>query len=448
MSSFGRFFRITTFGESHGAAVGVTIDGVPPCLPLTPQVIQPQLQRRRPGQSKLTTSRKEADKVHILSGVEHGRTLGSPVTLLVWNKDVKPKDYAPFAGIPRPGHAEFTYQVKYGIRAASGGGRSSARETVARVAAGAVAESWLAAQYGVRIVAWVDAVGCVALPADVAPAGHRCTREHVDRLGRLALLHGADGSELRFRDCDGQLRFADGTLVTGEGEESKGDEGDEGDEAEVVTVRCPHSETACRMAAAILQAKQEKDSIGGVIRCQITGVPAGWGEPAFDKLEAMLAHAMLSLPATKGFEIGSGFAGARMRGSQHNDAFVLSPTAGLTPATNNAGGTLGGISTGAPISFRVAIKPVSTIGKPQSTAGWDGKPATLRAAGRHDPCVLPRAVPLVEAMAALVLADAALQQEGRLAASKSGKRRFGGAEGGDDGDDDSPPTKRARIEAE
>ena len=356
-STLGTVFKVTTFGESHCAGVGAVVDGCPPRLPLTEADIQRQLDRRRPGQSRLTTDRDEADTVAILSGTENGLTLGTPIALLVHNKDQRPADYASISQAPRPSHADYTYQVKYGIRAASGGGRSSARETVGRVAAGAVAEKFLWERFGVEIVAWVSAVGEVEAPGlDVAAVG----RGGVDRFD----------------------------------------------------VRCPHAESAERMMAEIARAKEARDSVGGVVTCVCRSVPAGLGEPVFGKAEALLAQAMLSLPATKGFEIGSGFAGARMRGSAHNDPFVLK-AGRLGTLTNRSGGVQGGITNGEPIVFRVAFKPPATIGRAQQTAGFEGEPVTLEAKGRHDPCVVPRAVPIVESMAALVLADLALIQSMR-----------------------------------
>jgi chorismate synthase len=356
-STFGTIWRVTTFGESHGGAVGAVVDGCPPLLALTEADIQPQLDRRRPGQSALTTPRGELDAVKILSGTENGVTLGTPIALVVANRDTKPGDYAEMSNVPRPSHADFTYQMKYGVRAASGGGRSSARETIGRVAAGAIAEKWLRLKAGVEIVAWVSSVGAVEAP-DLAASN--LTRAAVD----------------------------------------------------ANAVRCPDGAAAKKMEAEILAARDAKDSIGGIITCVCRGVPAGWGEPVFHKLEAVLAQAMLSLPATKGFEIGSGFAGTRLRGSVHNDPFVKK-SSGLGTKTNFSGGVQGGISNGEPIVFRVAFKPPATISQPQQTADFNGQPVTLEAKGRHDPCVVPRAVPIVEAMAALVLADAALQQQAR-----------------------------------
>jgi chorismate synthase len=353
-STIGTLFRATTFGESHASGVGVVVDGCPSRLALTEGEIQRQLDRRRPGQSRLSTERSEGDRVSILSGVENGLTLGTPIGLLVMNKDQRPADYAHLRHIPRPSHADFTYEAKYGIRAASGGGRSSARETVGRVAAGAVAEKFLRERHGVEIVAWVSAVGQIDAPEVDAL--------HIDRAG-------VDASD----------------------------------------VRCPHAEAAARMAAEITRVREASDSVGGVITCVCRNVPAGLGEPVFGKAEALLALAMLSIPATKGFEIGSGFAGARMRGSDHNDPFVMK-AGRLGTLTNRSGGVQGGITNGEPILFRVAFKPPATIGRPQESVDAEGRPVVLEAKGRHDPCVVPRAVPIVEAMAALVLADLALIQ--------------------------------------
>jgi chorismate synthase len=357
-STFGTLFKVTTFGESHGLAVGAVVDGCPSNLPLTEADIQPQLDRRRPGQSALTTPRDEADTVTILSGTENGITLGTPIALSVNNRDQRPGDYSSLAAVPRPSHADYTYLMKYGIKASSGGGRSSARETIGRVAAGAIAEKWLRTRFGaVSIVSYVSSVGKITAPEIAA---EELTRERVD----------------------------------------------------TNPARCPDAETAQKMIAAIEKARDDKDSLGGTLTCICRGFPAGLGEPVFDKLEAMLAQAMLSIPAVKGFEIGSGFAGTCMRGSQHNDAFVQK-AGRLGTKTNYSGGVQGGISNGEPVVFRIAIKPVATIGLAQNTAGLDGKPVMLEAKGRHDPCVLPRAVPIVEAMTALVLADAALRQEYR-----------------------------------
>ena len=356
-SSFGTVLKLTTFGESHGKGVGSVLDGCPAKIPLSEEDIQKQLDRRRPGQSKLTTKREETDRVTILSGVENGKTLGVPVALFVANKDQRPHDYKTMRSIPRPSHADYTYQVKYGIRSSSGGGRSSARETVGRVAAGAIADKFLYETFGVEIVAWVQSVGNVEAPlidSDVI------SREDVDQ----------------------------------------------------TMVRCPDRRSADEMVRVIDEVREKDDSIGGVISCVCRNVPAGWGEPVFDKMEAKLAQAMLSIPSTKGFEIGSGFAGTRMFGSQHNDPFVLKGKR-LGTTTNFSGGVQGGISNGEPIVFRIAFKPPSTISLPQKNADFQGKETVLEAKGRHDPCVVPRAVPIVESMAALVIGDLALRQQYR-----------------------------------
>ena len=357
-STFGTVFKVTTFGESHGKSVGAVVDGCPPGLELSEADIQPQLDRRRPGQSRLTTDRDESDRITILSGVENGRCLGTPVALSVANRDQKPGDYKSMQSIPRPSHADYTYQMKYGIRASSGGGRSSARETIGRVAAGAIAEKFLSAEYGVEIVAWVKAVGRIA--ANEIDE-NTVTREIVDE-----------------------------TLV-----------------------RCPSAAEAGKMVDAIGAAKEAKDSLGGIISCVCRNVPAGLGEPVFGKMEARLAQAMLSIPATKGFEIGSGFAGTQLTGSIHNDPFVKRGNR-LGTQTNNSGGVQGGITNGEPIIFRVAFKPPATIGLAQHTVDFDGNDSALEAKGRHDPCVVPRAVPIVESMAALVIADMALIQKSRI----------------------------------
>ena len=356
-STLGTLFSITTFGESHARGVGVVVDGCPPGMALSEADIQPQLDRRRPGQSALTTERSEADQVTIVSGVENGLTLGTPIALMVANKDQKPGDYRHLRDIPRPSHADYTYQVKYGIRASSGGGRSSARETIGRVAAGAVAEAFLRRRYGVRIVAWVQSVGTVDAPE-------------------------VDADTVQRADVD------------------------------ATPVRCPDREAASRMETAIVAARDAADSLGGTICCVCRGVPRGLGEPVFRKTEAALAQAMLSIPATKGFEIGSGFAGTRLTGSRHNDMFVKKGDR-LGTATNRSGGVQGGVTNGEAILFRVAFKPPATIGRPQNTVDFAGNPVVLEAKGRHDPCVVPRAVPIVETMAALVLMDLAMIQEAR-----------------------------------
>jgi len=355
-STIGTLYRVSTFGESHCKGVGAIVDGCPPRIPLTEADIQPQLDRRRPGQSKVATARSESDTVTIMSGTENGITLGTPIGLFVPNKDQRPGDYSEMNQIPRPSHADYTYQVKYGIRASSGGGRSSARETIGRVAAGAIAEKVLKLKFGVEIVAWVSSVGEFDGVVDAASI----TRDVVD-----------------------------GNMV-----------------------RCPDTDAAKKMEDAIVAAKDAGDSLGGIVTCVCRNVPAGLGEPVFDKLEAKLAQAMMSLPATKAFEIGSGFSGTRMHGSAHNDMFVKKGAL-LGTSSNYSGGIQGGISNGEPIVFRVAFKPPATISKAQSTANFSGESVILEAKGRHDPCVVPRAIPIVETMAAIVLLDAALRQHAR-----------------------------------
>ncbi len=353
-SSFGELFRITTFGESHGGGVGVVIDGCPPRIPLGEAEIQRELDRRRPGQSAIVSPRDEADRCEILSGVFEGRTLGTPIAILVRNEDARPEAYREMKDTFRPSHADFTYEAKYGIRNWQGGGRASARETIGRVAAGAVARQVLAHFHpGLEFVTYVT--------------------------------HVYD-----------QSAAIDPTAVTRA-------------EVEANMVRCPDEAAAARMTQAIEQARAEGDSLGGIIEGVVRGVPPGLGEPVFDKLEADLAKAMLSLPATKGFEIGSGFAATRMRGSEHNDPFEMRDDKVRT-TTNRSGGVQGGISNGENIVFRVGFKPTATISRTQKTVTASGEDTTLAARGRHDPCVLPRAVPMVEAMAALVLCDHALRQ--------------------------------------
>lgn len=347
-NTFGHLFRVTTFGESHGGAVGVVIDGCPPRVPISVEEIQFELDRRRPGQSKLVTQRRESDTVHILSGVFEGQTLGTPICLLVWNEDARPEAYEEFKHLYRPSHADYTHDAKYGVRDWRGGGRSSARETVGRVAAGAIAKKILR-QRGVEIVGWVEKIH--TLRAQVDP--DTVTLEQV----------------------------------------------------EANPVRCPDPQVAEAMARAIEQARREGDSLGGIVGCVARGVPPGWGEPVFDKLDADLAKAMLSIPAAKGFEIGSGFAGTDLTGSQHNDPFYVDDSGRVRTRTNHSGGVQGGISNGENIVVRVAFKPTATIMKPQETVTVHREPAVLQAKGRHDPCVLPRAVPIVEAMMALVLVD-------------------------------------------
>lgn len=355
-STFGRLFRITTFGESHGGAVGVIIDGCPPRLELSVEEIQRDLDRRRPGQSGITSPRAEADRAEILSGVFEGKTLGSPIAILVRNTDARPEAYAAFKDIYRPSHADYTYEAKYGIRDWQGGGRASARETVGRVAGGAVARKLLSAAAAIEVLAYVRQVH--TLVAEIDPA--RVTAEQV----------------------------------------------------ESNPVRCPDVGLAQEMMARIDAARREGDSLGGVVECVCRRVPPGLGEPVFDKLEADLAKGMLSIPAAKGFEIGSGFGGSAMKGSEHNDPFT-SIDGRIRTTSNRSGGIQGGISNGEDILLRVAFKPTATIRKAQQTVNRDGAPVTLTAQGRHDPCVLPRAVPIVEAMACLVLADHLLRQRGQ-----------------------------------
>jgi chorismate synthase len=359
-STIGTLYKVSTFGESHGKAVGAIVDGCPASLQLSEADIQPQLTRRRPGQSDMTTPRDEADKVIILSGVENGKTLGSPIGLMVNNRDQRPGDYGEMSNVPRPSHADFTYQMKYGNRAASGGGRSSARETIGRVAAGAIAEKWLSEQFGTRIISWVSSVGDIDA-RDMTLEG--LTREQID-------------SNI---------------------------------------IRCPDEAAAARMIELVTATRDRKDSVGGVLTCVVDNIPVGLGEPVFERMEAKLGQAMLSIPATKGFELGSGFSGARMFGSQHNDAFEMKADGRLGTTTNFSGGVQGGISNGEPIVFRIAFKPPATIGMAQKTTTFDGDSTVLEAKGRHDPCVVPRAVPIVETMAALTLMDFVMRQAYRNA---------------------------------
>lgn len=352
-SQFGTVFRLSTFGESHGGGVGVVVDGCPPRLALDTADIQRDLDRRRPGQSRLVTQRDEADRAEILSGVFEGRTLGTPIAIVVRNTDARSGAYEHLRHVYRPSHADFTYDAKYGIRNWAGGGRASARETIGRVAAGAVARRLLSEVAGIEVLAWVSSVH--EIEADVDP-------DAVD----LAAV-------------------------------------------EAHPTRCPDPDAAARMAAAIEEARAAGDSLGGVVTCVCRRVPAGLGEPVFDKIDADLARAQLSLPAAKGFEIGSGFGGTRLTGRSHNDPFVPGP-GGPRVAANRSGGVQGGITNGADIVFRVAFKPTATIAAEQDTVTVDNEATTLAARGRHDPCVLPRAVPMVEAMALLVLADHWLRQ--------------------------------------
>jgi chorismate synthase len=353
-NSFGQLFRITTWGESHGGGVGVVVDGCPPRLKLTEADIQPDLDRRRPGQSKIVTPRKESDIVQILSGTFEGRTLGTPISMMVRNEDARSEAYNEMATKFRPSHADYTYQAKFGIRAWPGGGRTSARETIGRVAAGAIAKKLLREQHGVEVLAYVKQVQRIVAEVDV--------------------------EKVKFRDVESNI------------------------------VRCPDRATAEKMIRLIERTRAAGDSVGGIVEGVARGVPAGWGEPVFDRLEADLAKAMLSLPASKAFEIGSGFGGIELTGLQHNDAFRMKGGRVRT-VTNRSGGIQGGISNGETIYFRVAFKPVATVMHPQDTVSVDFKNTTLKGRGRHDPCVLPRAVPMVEAMCALVLADHALRHK-------------------------------------
>ncbi len=356
-NSLGRRFRVTTFGESHGPALGVVIDGVPPGIVLDLGHVAADLARRRPGQSAITSPRREADTFEVLSGVFEGKTLGTPLAMLFRNTDVKSADYDNLRDTYRPSHADYTYDARFGLRDHRGGGRASARETVGRVAAGAVARQVLLAQ-GIEVVAWVAEVAGIGSTVDDTTVG----RQDVD----------------------------------------------------ANDVRCPDVAAAPAIDAAIRAARAEGDTLGGIVRCTCRGVPPGLGSPVFDKLEADLAKAMLSIPAAKGFESGSGYGGTTMRGSAHNDPFVPGPRGPVT-TTNHSGGIQGGISNGMPVNFSVAFKPVATIFSPQSTVNDRGEAVTLKPRGRHDPCVLPRAVPIVEAMACLVLVDHWLERVWRPA---------------------------------
>ena len=353
-NTFGHLFRITTWGESHGGGVGVVVDGCPPRLALAPSDIQPDLDRRRPGQSSIVSPRKETDTVQILSGTFEGQTLGTPISLWVRNDDARPESYTEMATKFRPSHADYTFQAKYGIRAWPGGGRSSARETIGRVAAGAIARKILRERYGVEILAYVSQV-------------QRITTE-------------IDAEKVEARDIESNI------------------------------VRCPDPVAAQRMIRLIEKVRKAGDTVGGIVEGVARGVPPGWGEPVFDRLEADLAKAMLSLPASKGFDIGSGFGGILLTGTRHNDPFRAKEGKVYTTA-NRSGGVQGGISNGQTIYFRVAFKPVATVMQEQNTVDVEFKNTTLKSRGRHDPCVLPRAVPIVEAMTALVLVDHALRHK-------------------------------------
>ena len=353
-NTFGQLFRVTTWGESHGAAIGAVVDGCPSLLPLSEADIQPELDRRAPGQSTIVSQRKESDTVRILSGVFEGKTLGTPISLYIPNEDMRPGDYREVQEKYRPSHADYTYDAKFGFRDWRGGGRTSARETAGRVAAGAIARKLLRERYGVEIVAWVAKVHRIVAECDVETV----TREQVD----------------------------------------------------ATPIRCPDLAVAVQMIKAVEAARKEGNSLGGIVACAVRGCPPGWGEPVFDRLEADLAKAMLSLPASKGFEIGSGFAGTDLTGIEHNDEFYMEGDRVRT-RTNNSGGVQGGITNGETVYFRVAFKPTATVMREQRTVNVRHEETTIQGRGRHDPCVLPRAVPIVEAMAALVLADHALRYE-------------------------------------
>lgn len=349
-NTFGQLFRASTFGESHGGAVGVVVDGCPPGLELNESDIQKELDRRKPGQSDITSPRKEEDKIHILSGIYEGKTTGTPMLLLANNKNIKSEDYNHLKDLYRPGHADYTFHKKYGIRDVYGSGRASARETLARVAAGAIAQKYLKEKLGIEFVSYVEQVGQI-----------KTTQNNYETVSRA--------------------------------------------DVEKNIVRCPDETVAESMIEFITQMKEQGDSIGGVVRGVIRNVPVGLGEPVFDKLHADLAKAMISINAVKGFDIGSGFEGIGMKGSEHNDEFYTDEQGKVKTRTNFSGGTLGGISNGESIYFRVAFKPVSTIMKAQKTINTAEQAVELKAHGRHDPCVLPRAVPIVDAMAALVIMD-------------------------------------------
>jgi len=353
-NSWGKLWRITTYGESHGPAIGVIIDGCPAGLKIDVDRVQKELDRRRPGQSNVSSSRNEADRVLFESGMVDDTTTGAPIHIRLKNKDVRSKDYSALKDVYRPSHADFTYQKKYGIREYRGGGRSSARETACRVAAGAVAQQFLET-FGIQIHAFVNRIGTVALPATLP-------------------------GEIDYSTIESNV------------------------------VRTPNPEMALRMEEAIAAAQKKDDSLGGEITCHILDVPVGLGEPIYDKMPARLGAAMLSINAVKGFDIGTGFAASSMNGSEHNDEFYTDGDVVKT-RTNHSGGVQGGISNGMPIYFRVAFKPVASIQKKQQTVNQKGESQELSIQGRHDPCVVPRAVPIVEAMAALVIADFILLQQ-------------------------------------
>lgn len=347
-NTFGEYLRITTWGESHGPGIGVVIDGLPAGLPVTPQLLQRQLKRRRPG-GALSSPRIEPDEPQILSGVFEGRTLGTPLSIYIESSDVRSQDYESLADIYRPGHADFTTEARYGHRDPRGGGRASARETAARVAAGAIAAEFLRLEHGIEIVGWVSEVAGVRAPVDI----DQLTVENVDQS----------------------------------------------------LIRCPDAETSARFEAEIAQARDEGESLGGWVGVVARGVPAGWGDPVFGKMKAWLGLAMLSIPATVALEIGDGIAATERTGSDNNDAYDTNEEGVVIQRTNRSGGLQGGITSGAPIWMRVGFKPTSTIRKSQESVKKSGEVTTFSGTGRHDPCVLPRAVPIVESMLALVLAD-------------------------------------------
>ncbi len=353
-NSFGLLFKLTGFGESHGPAIGGVLEGCPAGLELDMAAIQADLDRRKPGQSKISTQRTEHDEAVFLSGIFENKTTGMPIAFIIANKDSRSKDYDKLKDVFRPSHADYTYSAKYGHRDHRGGGRASARETAARVVAGAIARQYLMKMAGIEIRAYVSAVGNISLEKPVA--------------------------------------FADIGI------------------AEQNPVRCPDPETAGKMVEAIEKVKSEGDSLGGIITCMVNNIPAGLGEPVFDKLHAVLGHGLLSIPAVKGVEFGDGFAAAQMKGSEHNDPFV-SQDGNIRTLTNRSGGIQGGISNGENLIIRIAFKPVATIAKAQQTVDISGKETVLKAKGRHDPCVVPRAVPIVEAMTALALADMHLRNK-------------------------------------
>ena len=357
--TFGSVFRIHNWGESHGPGLGVVVEGCPPRVPITEKDIQRDLDRRRPGQSAITTQRNEPDRIKIFSGIQNGKTTGAPVSMILFNHDQRSGDYTKLKNLFRPSHADFTYEVKYGVRVVEGGGRSSARLLAGSVAAAAIAKKILHRQFRTKILAYVEQVKDIK------------TKK-------------VDSRKLSLKKIESSI------------------------------VRCPDPEAARKMIKAINEARERGDSVGGVIRCLVENVPPGLGEPIYDKIEADLAKACLSINATKGFEIGSGFAGTEWYGSEHNDVFSSTQGGKITTLTNHSGGVQGGITNGLPILFRVAFKPTATILKPQSTVERSGKKVRYRARGRHDPCVLPRAVPVVEAMAALVLCDHFLRHRAQV----------------------------------